>query len=152
VGENYKTKTCSKLVNWKVDIDYKFTAGAIPQQNHPAEIGFTVLAMRGRAIMSAENRGNRERYKIFREPFTTANLLDGLMVLDIDGKVTTRYKNFHGTNPAFAHHLRTWGGVGMVKSKMKTTPKIKYSVCLLDTRWITRVITTVCGTQNPSES
>jgi hypothetical protein len=35
-GENKKLKECSKSANWKLDIEYKFTAWDTPEQNHLA--------------------------------------------------------------------------------------------------------------------
>jgi hypothetical protein len=56
--------------------------------------------------------------------FEYATDTDGLQVVTVDGLITTSYKHFFGQNPKFAHHLRTWGEAGTVKTKTKTTPKL----------------------------
>jgi hypothetical protein len=42
-------------VEWKLDIEFEFTARDTPQQNHLAELGFAVLVNRGRALMTRAN-------------------------------------------------------------------------------------------------
>jgi hypothetical protein len=104
-GENKKLKDRSVTKDWKLEIKYEITAQATPQQNHLAELGFTTLANRGRALMYRVNIPLIVRYKIFKEAFTTATLLDGFMPIEIDTKVTTRYVHFFRSNPSFVSHL-----------------------------------------------
>eukprot|EP00957_Ditylum_brightwellii_P156851 11938276-Ditylum_brightwellii.AAC.1 len=54
----------------------------------------------------------------------TATLLDGLVIVEVDGEKKTCYEHFHGNVPKFAKYLRTWGEVGTIKTHKKTTPKI----------------------------
>jgi hypothetical protein len=61
------------------------------------------------------------RYKLFPKAFEYATDSNGLQVATVDELTTTRFKHFCGKNPKFAHHLRTWGGAGTVKTKTKTT-------------------------------
>jgi hypothetical protein len=123
-GENKKLKTRSDSAVWKLNITFEFTARDTPQQNHLAELGFEVLANRGRAVMHAANVPLLVRCKVWREAFKTATLLDGLMPIDIGGVVATRHVHWGGKNPAFAKHLKTWGKAGTVKLKIKATPKV----------------------------
>jgi hypothetical protein len=58
-------------------------------------------------------------YKIWREAFRTATMLDGLTAATVDGQMGTRYVLWCGENPKFTQHLRTWGEAGTVKSKVK---------------------------------
>ena len=58
----------------------------------------------------------RIRYMVFREAFITATYLDGLKVIKIDGVKKTQYEHWCGKFPCFAHHLRTWGEAGTVKT------------------------------------
>ena len=46
-------------------------------------------------------------YRLWREVFKTASLLDGLQVIELDGVKATRYEHWCGKNPAFSKHLRT---------------------------------------------
>jgi hypothetical protein len=63
-------------------------------------------------------------YKIWREAFRTATLLDGLTVATVDGKTGTRYVLWCDENPKFAKHLTTLGEADTVKTKVKGTPRI----------------------------
>jgi hypothetical protein len=65
------------------------------------------------------------RYRLFREAFQTATLLDGLVPVEINGKISSRYDHWSGgKEQKFARHLRTWGEVGTVKTKSLATPKL----------------------------
>ena len=116
-GENILLEKRCKSKDWKLNIEFEFTARNTPQQNHLAELGFAILANRGRALMHYANIPTAMRYKLFREAFKTATLLDGLMVINIDGKLATRYMHKYGSDPAYAKHLRTWGEAGTVTLK-----------------------------------
>ena len=52
-------------------------------------------------------------------------MLDGLVPIDIDGKVATQYEHWCGKVPQFAKYLHTWGEAGTVTIKSKMTPKVK---------------------------
>jgi hypothetical protein len=47
------------------------------------------------------------RYKLSREAFITATKLDGLNMIEIDGKRVTRDMQFHGEYRACVDYLRT---------------------------------------------
>jgi hypothetical protein len=66
----------------------------------------------------------KERYKLFREAFKAATLLDGPIPIELDGKVKPRVVHWSGKLPNFAKHLRTWGKAGTVKTKTPTTAKL----------------------------
>jgi hypothetical protein len=115
-GENKKLKERSYSADWKLNIDYEFTARDTPQQNHRAELGFAVLANRGRALMYHANLPMEIRYKLFKEAFQTATLLDALVVVEIEGEKKSRVEHWSGKKPEYAQNLRTWGEAGTVKS------------------------------------
>ena len=123
-GENKLLEKRAASSDWKLNIEFEYTARDTPQQNHLAEIALAVIANRGRALMHSANVPYDIRFKVWKEAFKTATLLDGLTVIEIDGKKATRFEHWKGTNPAFAGHLRTWGEAGTVKTKTKTTPKL----------------------------
>jgi hypothetical protein len=124
-GENKKLKTRSDSADWKLNIDFGFTSRDTPQQNHlVAELGFATIANRGRAVMHRANVPLATKYKLWRNAFKTATLLDGLMPININGITATRYKQWGGQNPAFAKPLKTWGEAGTVKLKIKATPRV----------------------------
>jgi hypothetical protein len=123
-GENKSLQTRAHSASWKLPIEFEFTARDTPQQNHLAEVGFATLANRGRAIMHHANVPMHTRYKLFPEAFKTATLLDGLVVITLDGVKKTRIEHWGGTKPSYANHLRMWGEAGTVKLKTIATPKI----------------------------
>jgi len=123
-GKNIKLKKRTDSVDWKLSIDYEITARNTPQQNHLAEIAFTIIGNRGRALMHHANVPEEIRYKLYREAFTTATHLDGLKVIAIDGEDETRYEHWCGKLPRFAKHLRTWGEAGTVKTITTKVSKV----------------------------
>jgi hypothetical protein len=134
-GEN-KTliKSRAESTDWKFDIQFEFTVRDTPQQNHYAELGFTVLANKGHAVMHRANIPLLLCYKIWQEAFKTVTLLDGLIPsrllhglipIQIDGVTVTCYVHWGGRNPpAFAKHLKTWGEAGTVKLKITATSRV----------------------------
>jgi hypothetical protein len=123
-GENKALQKRCESESWKLNIDFEYTARDTPQQNHLAELGFSIIASRGRAMMHRANLPLDKRYKLYREAFSTATLLDGLISVTIDGETKSRYQHWGGENPKFAMSLRTWGEAGTVKLKTLATPKI----------------------------
>jgi hypothetical protein len=61
-------------------------------------------------------------FHLFRETFKTANDLDGLIVMELNSKISTRYDHLYGVNPPWAKLLKNWGEEGTVKTA--TTPKL----------------------------
>jgi len=123
-GENKLLKRRAQSSDWKLGIEFEFTARDTPQQNSLAEVGFATIANRGRAILHHANIPYSIRPRVWTEAFKTATLLDGLLPIEIDGKAATKYEHWCGKNPEFANHLRTWGEAGTVKTKTDTTPKL----------------------------
>ncbi len=123
-GENKLLQKRSDSKDWQLGIKYEFTARDTPQQNSLAEVGFATIANRGRAMLHQANIPISVRPRVWTEAFKTATLLDGLMMIEIDGKTATRYEHWCGKNPDFAKYLRTWGEAGTVKIKTDTTPKL----------------------------
>jgi len=104
-GENKLLKTRSESSDWKLGIQFEFTARDTPQQNHLAELAFATVANRGHALMHAANVPMEIHYQVWTEAFKTATLLDGLRAITIDNKVATRYEQWCGQCPAFVNHL-----------------------------------------------
>ena len=52
-GENIKLQQQCVSFDWKLKINFEITARDMPQFNHLAELGFAVLANKGRALMHA---------------------------------------------------------------------------------------------------
>ena len=124
-GEN---KTAEKLANgaqWKLSVQFEYTARDTPQQNSLVETGFAHVLNKARALLIDANVPYLLRYKIIQEAVLTATKLDGLVTTYVDNKSQTRYELFGMKNPSFVNHLRTWGEAGVVKISSKTSPKLK---------------------------
>ena len=116
-GENKLLQKRSDSTDWKLGIEYEFTARATPQQNSLAEVGIATLANRVRAMMHHAHVPMEYRYKLFRDCYETAAILVGTMA--------SRFEHFSGKNPKCAGYLRTWGEAGTVKIYEKMSPKIQ---------------------------
>jgi hypothetical protein len=103
---------------------FEYTAARTPQQNSKVEVGFAVVANRSRALMTAANTPETIRRLIWNEAFQTAILLDGMMMVTVNGVTKTRWEHWLGKLPSFAEHLRTWGEAGVVKIRTLSTPKV----------------------------
>ena len=125
-GENLALQTTCVTKDWKLNIEFEFTARDTPQHNYLVERGFPVIAAKAKAMMTAAHVPMSERYLIFREAINTATMLDGLIVECVDGTEATRYQHFYGVkkNPAWAAHLRTWGEAGTVKTVSSNEAKL----------------------------
>ena len=95
-GENQLLKNRAESSDWKLNVKFEFAGRATLQRNHVTELGFAVIANRGRAMMHRANVPLADRYKLFKEAFKTATLLDGLVMITIDGKEATRYEQWSG--------------------------------------------------------
>ena len=62
---------------------------------------------------------------VWREAIKTANDLDVLAAIDLDGVIKPRVEHWSGKLPAYVNYLKTWGEAGTVKLKNKTTTKIR---------------------------
>ena len=123
-GENKKLELRSKGVVWKNPVVTEYTARGTPKQNSPVEVGFYALANKAHATMHHVNLPMEMQYRLFGESFTTVTLLDGLTVIEWNGKHTSQYNHFFGEMPGFAQNLQTVGEAG-TKTKMDTTPKLE---------------------------
>eukprot|EP00957_Ditylum_brightwellii_P211343 15366072-Ditylum_brightwellii.AAC.3 len=124
-GENRLLEKQSKSKDWKMNLKFKYTAHATPQQNHLAELAFSTLVNKGQTLMHQANIPVEIKYKVFPKAFITAMLLDGLVVIEINGDKKTCFEHFSEKLLKFAAHLRTWGDAGTIKTHKKTTPMIR---------------------------
>jgi hypothetical protein len=74
-GDNILLQQRSQSADWKLNVNFEFTARNTPQQNRLAELGFAHLANYGRALMARANAPLNIRYKVFTKAFKTATLL-----------------------------------------------------------------------------
>ena len=117
-GENLTLEKRLNSHDWKYGtIEFEYTAKGTPQQNSVVEKKFDTLYCRERAMMIAANVSLKMRYILFREAFETAAKLDGLTIIDIDGKKATRYIHWGNEIPKLVKRLRVWDESGVVKTK-----------------------------------
>ena len=93
-GENKLLQKRSDSTDWKLGIEYEFTARATPQQNSLAEVGIATLANRVRAMMHHAHVPMEYRYKLFRDCYETAAILDGLMIVEVNGQLASHFECF----------------------------------------------------------
>ena len=109
--------TLAQSKDWKLEAIFENTARKTPQQNSYAELAFTVIAAKTRAIMNAAQIPKGERFKLWSEAATTVTALDNLIPVTWNGKTLTRYEHAGHEIPKFVKHLRTFGEAGIVKDK-----------------------------------
>ncbi len=63
-GKNKKLIAMAHSEEWKLNTAFKNTAQKTPQQNSKAETGFTVIAAKARAMLSAVQVPREERHKM----------------------------------------------------------------------------------------
>ncbi len=131
-GENVKLSQRMNGVDWKLNVETKWTARNTPQQNSVAETAISVINDRALSMMHAANVPDEKRKYYFNQARDTAAFLDGLAVVELNGKMATRFEHAFGSNPLAVNHLRTWGEAGTVTLKSKTRPKEthKGSLCM----------------------
>ena len=93
-GDNFKLEQVANGKDWKMDINFGYTGAGTPHRNPLAELGFTVIGARVRALMYHTNLKTNIRYRVYKEVYRNAAMFDGLTVTDIDGKQATRYEHF----------------------------------------------------------
>ena len=103
--------------DWKNPVVIEYTARDTPQQNSPIEVAFYTLANKAHATMHHANLPMEMQYCLFGKNFTTVTLLDGLTVIEINGKCMLWYEHFFGEMARFACSLHTVGEAGTVKIK-----------------------------------
>ncbi len=109
--------TLAQSKDWKLEAIFENTAQNTPQQNSYAELAFTVIAAKTRAIMNAAQIPKGERFKLWSEAATTVTALDNLIPVTWNGKTLTRYEHAGHKIPKFVTHFRTFGDAGIVKNK-----------------------------------
>eukprot|EP00957_Ditylum_brightwellii_P170975 13015137-Ditylum_brightwellii.AAC.1 len=67
-----------------MNLDFKYTTCATPQQNHLTELAFSTMGDKEWTLMHQANIPVEMKYKVFPKAFMTAMLLDGLVVVEIN--------------------------------------------------------------------
>ena len=77
-GENKVLEQRANLADWKLGLQYEYTACKIPQQNHLAELTITSITNKGRACMAAANVPPAGRYALGPKAFQYTTKTDRL--------------------------------------------------------------------------
>lgn len=101
--------------DWRLNIVFEFTGARTPQRNHLAEVGFVTIWGWVRAMMVNANIPEDQQYLVYRKAISHASLLDGLMVITINGVTATRFVHLFGSNPRFINNMRVWGEAGVIE-------------------------------------
>ena len=109
-----------KIKNWhqdykvrpgKIQVKIEYTTRDTPQQNSSVEVAFYALTNKMCATMHHANLPMEMWYQLFGEIFTTVTLLDGLTVIESNGKSASRYEHFWRNAKVcvkFAHGRGGW--------------------------------------------
>jgi hypothetical protein len=126
-GENHSLEEALHSSQWKMPIEFEYTARNTPQQNHLAEIGIYVICCCGRALMSRADSPKKYHYRMFWLAMETACVLDWLIVVTIDGVMAMKII------PAFVKHLKTFGEAGVVTivGTIKKKVNMRGLLCLM---------------------
>ena len=92
---NAREKMVTRLqsASWKNPVVVEYTARD-PQQNSRVKVGFYALANKAWSTMHHANLHMEMCYDLFSEIFTTVNLLDGLIAIQLNGKCASQYEHF----------------------------------------------------------
>jgi hypothetical protein len=117
-GENKKLVTLAHSQEcWKLATIFENTACKTSQQNSFAELTFTVIASKMRAVMNAAQIPKSKRFKLWSEAVMTVTSLDNLIPVTWNGITKTRYEHAGFKIPKFVKYLRrTFGEAGIVKN------------------------------------
>ena len=86
--------------------------------------------------MHHANLSMKMQHGLFSDIFATMTLLDGLMVIELNGKHASPHKHIFGETVRFACSLLTVGEAGTVKSRWKPLPclmTVGFTGCLWGT-------------------
>ena len=123
-GENVTLKTRSDSTDWKLGINFEFTARITPQQKCPVEVGFMTVGRRGWAMMIATNIPYALYFKLYCETYQYATMLESLVVIDLDGVGKTRLEHWGVDLLNWTMALCTWVEAGVVTLTSRATPKM----------------------------
>ncbi len=88
-GKNKKLIAMVHSKEWKLNTAFENTAQKKPQQNSKAETGFTVIAAKARAMLSAAQVPREEHHNMWGEVAKTATALDNLIAVTVNGETKT---------------------------------------------------------------
>jgi hypothetical protein len=121
VGDNMLLEKRCKSKNWQSDISFESNYRVTPHHNHVVEMGIYVIINSIRALLIRANISFQYQFHLFRDAFKTATYIDGLIVVEVNGKIASRYEHFYGVHPPWEKFLKNCGEAGTVKTNTATT-------------------------------
>ena len=90
-GENQKLAKRAGSSDWAIlqSLDFEFTSCDTPQHNSLEELAFPYIAGTARVMMGGALVPDDLRVKVALEAIACATQLDGLVVIDVNGNITT---------------------------------------------------------------
>jgi hypothetical protein len=106
-GKNQKLEKCAGNSDCAIlqPLDFEFTSCDTPQQNILAELAFPYITGTTCAMMGGALVPDNLHAKVALEAIACMTQLDGLVVIDLNGKVATQHVHMFGANPKRTKNL-----------------------------------------------
>ena len=116
-GENSALQSRVQSVDWQSlqPIKFEFTSRETLQHNNLAMLAFPFLLGKARAMMSAAFIPSNVCGKVAIKAVCCVMQIDGLTVVDVEGKSKTRDEHVFHEKPGWVVNLRKWGEAGVFK-------------------------------------
>ena len=111
-GENFSLQELIKG-DKELNVKFEITAPYTPQQNGKIERKFATLYGKMRAMLNGAKLRPHFREKFWAQCARLATQLENVIVKQ--NQQTSASMMFHGNEPNWVHHLRTFGEIGIVK-------------------------------------
>ena len=102
-------KVLIKIANdfqWRLGVIAEYAGKGMSQRNQLAELGFTDIAGKARAMMVQANLPEEIKCKLCKECFKCAMYLSNLTVVTLNEKAATRSEYFCKAKPHYSKHLK----------------------------------------------
>ena len=152
-GENVKLQQVAEGRDWKLGLNYEFTAPHTPQQNALAEVAFPTIMNRANAMCEAGNVPEEFMHLLKPKAIMMATELDGLQPVRREGILATKYIRMERIQLGHincAHHLKQEQSPSTPRLGTKVSEK-ESPVFLLAISMIILETAIRCGTQSPRE-
>ena len=127
-GKNHKLVKHAGSSDWAIlqPLDFEFTSwDTTPQHNSLTELAFLYLASTMHAMMGGALIPDHLQAKVALQAIACVTQLDGLVVIEVSGKIATSDVHMFGANPKGTKNLQVWGEAQAVtvKKECKTGDK-----------------------------
>ena len=107
-GENHKLTKHAGSSEWVIlqPLDFEFMSHDTPQYNSLAELAFPYLAGMAHAMMGGAMLWDKMCGKVALKAIACATQLDGLVLIELNDKLTMHDMHMFGVNPKWTRNLR----------------------------------------------